>query len=110
MISFLPQTWSPPVLTVSAHDNRGLDEMWDKIVEHRRIMLETGGFWARRGDQAVSWMQDMLRERMWAALMGKPAVAQRMSEIEGEVRSGKRAAGHAVEELVALAGIEVGAG
>ena len=104
------QTWSPPVLTVSAHDNRGLDELWDKIVEHRRIMLETGGFWARRGDQAVSWMQDMLRERMWAALMGKPAVAQRMSEIEGEVRSGKRAAGHAVEELVALAGIEVGAG
>ncbi len=100
------QAWSPPVLTISAQDNSGLHELWERILDHRRIMLDTGGFWARRGDQAVTWMQAMLHERLWAALMGKPAVALRLGEIEGEVRSGKRAPGHAVDELVALAGIE----
>ena len=100
------QSWTPPVLTVSARDNRGLVELWDKVLDHRRLMLETGAFWSRRGDQAVTWMQDMLHERLWAALMRRPAVAARLAEIESEVRSGKRAPGHAVDELVALAGIE----
>jgi LAO/AO transport system kinase len=106
IVSQPDQAWAPPVLTVSAQDNRGLYELWDKILDHRRMMLETGGFWTRRGDQAVAWMQDMLHERLWAAVMRRPAVARRLAEIESEVRSGKRAAGHAVEELVALTGIE----
>ncbi len=100
------QAWTPPVLTISAHDNRGLHELWDRVLDQRRIMLETGGFWTRRGEQAVEWMQAMLHERLWSALMAKPAVAARLAEIEAEVRRGARAPGHAVEEVVRLAGLE----
>ncbi|RTL73300.1 MAG: methylmalonyl Co-A mutase-associated GTPase MeaB [Hyphomicrobiales bacterium] len=100
------QVWTPPVITISAQDNRGLHELWDRVLEHRRIMLDTGGFWTRRGEQAVAWMQTMLHDRLWSALMTKPAVAARLPAIEDEVRRGVRAPGHAVEELAALAGLE----
>jgi LAO/AO transport system kinase len=45
--------WVPPVLTISAQDDRGLDELWAKILDHRERMTATGEFQARRGAQAV---------------------------------------------------------
>ncbi|MDX2202765.1 MAG: methylmalonyl Co-A mutase-associated GTPase MeaB [Hyphomicrobiaceae bacterium] len=100
------QAWTPPVLTISAQENRGLHQLWDRVLDHRRLMLGTGAFWARRGEQAVAWMQAMLHDRLWSALIARPAVAERLPAIEAEVRRGSRAPGHAVEELVALAGLE----
>lgn len=99
------QSWTPPVLTISAQDNTGLDDLWARVLEHRRIMLDTGAFHARRGQQAVEWMHALLQERMLSTLTAHSAVAKRMGEIEGEVRGGRRAPGHAVEELLGLVGL-----
>jgi len=97
--------WMPPVLTVSALENRGLDALWSKIVEHKAMMTASGAFAARRGAQAVAWMHDLLQERLLAALQGTPAVARRMAELEGEVRAGRRTPALAVAELVAMMGL-----
>src|SRR5690606_41037064 len=64
-------SWSPPVLTCSAIDNRGLDTLWDKIEEHKRIMTSTGTFLARRQTQAVTWMHDMLADRLMDEVRGQ---------------------------------------
>ena len=34
--------WSPPVLTVSAKENTGLDTLWQKIEEHRETLTQSG--------------------------------------------------------------------
>ncbi len=56
------------MLTISAGENRGLDALWEKIVEHKERMTASGEFAARRGAQAVAWMHDLLQERLLAAL------------------------------------------
>ncbi len=66
-------TWLPPVLTVSGLGNRGLKELWAKVLEHRKTMTETGAFEARRQSQAVSWMRDMLEDRLMGAFKSQPA-------------------------------------
>src|SRR5205823_4973228 len=78
----LSPSWAPPVLRVSAAENRGLDEMWAGIVEHRARLTATGELAGRRGAQAVAWMEELLREHMLAALEDDPDVARRRTEVE----------------------------
>ena len=94
-----------PVLTISARENRGLDALWAKIVEHKERMTASGEFATRRGSQAVAWMRDLLQERLFAALQADAAVARRMAELEDEVRAGARTPALAVGELVEMMGL-----
>ena len=98
-------TWFPPVITVSGRDNRGLTEMWDTVVEHRRKMTATGEFATRRQAQAVSWMRDMLEDHLMSALHANPRVAAALPAIEAEVAVGKLLPTLAVDRIMGLIGL-----
>jgi LAO/AO transport system kinase len=98
-------TWFPPVVTVSGLDNRGLKELWAKVLEHREKMMATGEFQSRRQAQAVSWMRDMLEGRLMAALKANPKVAAELPTIESSVRNGTLLPTLAVERIMAMVGI-----
>jgi LAO/AO transport system kinase len=97
--------WTPPVLTTSAQENRGLDELWARIVEHRRIMQTSGEFEARRGAQAVDWMRALLQERLQRILRADTEVQNRVQGLEHEVRAGRLTPALAAGQLVALMGV-----
>ena len=98
-------TWFPPVLTVSGRDNHGLKELWAKVLEHREKMTATGEFAARRQSQAVSWMRDMLEDRLMGALRANPKVAAELPSIEASVRNGTLLPTLAVERIMAMMGL-----
>jgi LAO/AO transport system kinase len=95
-------SWHPPVLTMSARDNTGLDVLWQKIEEHRRIMMGTGAFLARRQTQAVTWMHDMLADRLMDEVRGRPEIMEQLGQLEAEVRLGRVTPAMAVETVMAL--------
>ena len=97
--------WTPPVITISGLANLRLDALWQKIVEHRAKMRETGTFNTRRSEQQVTWMWSMLTERLMATLRDHPDIANRLPEIEKAVRDGRLAASFAVDEIGDLLGI-----
>jgi len=96
--------WSPPVITVSAHKNTGIDELWAKIEENRDKLTGSGEREARRQDQAVRWMHEMLEARLREQLRSDKTVRARMAALEKSVRSGRTAPALAVEEIIALMG------
>jgi LAO/AO transport system kinase len=98
-------TWFPPVLTVSGRDNRGLTELWAKVLEHRQKMSETGEFAKRRQVQAVSWMRDMLEDRLMSALKANPKVGAELPKIEASVRDGTLLPTLAVDQVMAMMGL-----
>jgi GTPase len=98
-------TWAPPVVTISGHENKGLDALWGKILEHRDKTKASGEFALRRQRQAVEWMRDMLSDRVMAGLKAMPKVAERLPVLEAEVRAGKLLPTLAVDELIILAGM-----
>ncbi|MEJ8473871.1 methylmalonyl Co-A mutase-associated GTPase MeaB [Roseibium algae] len=98
-------TWSPPVITMSGLANEGLDAMWDQVALHRDKMSATGEFQKRRADQQVSWMWDLLQQRMMEALTANARTADRLKSLEGQVRDGQTAVSVAVEEIADLIGI-----
>src|SRR6185312_12680635 len=82
-------TWFPPVVTVSGLDNRNK-------------MTATGEFQSRRQAQAVSWMRDMLENRLMAALKANPQIAAELPGIEASVRDGTLLPTLAVERIMAM--------
>ncbi len=92
--------WHPPVLTVSGRDNTGLDQLWSKIEDHARIMIGSGEREQRRQRQAVSWMRDMLTDRLLEIVRTLPDLQGRLPQIEAEVGAGRLAPSVAVEEIL----------
>jgi LAO/AO transport system kinase len=100
--------WSPVVLTVSARDNSGLDELWIKVEERHRALEASGALHARRAEQGVAWMREIFEQRLLAAFKGGKEVSRRWSEMEKKVRSGEITPTAAAEKLGRLAGIGEG--
>ena len=100
--------WSPVVLTVSARDNAGLDELWIKVEERHAALEASGALHARRAEQGVAWMREIFEQRLLAAFKGGKEVSRRWSEMEKKVRSGEITPTAAAEKLGRLAGIGEG--
>ena len=97
-------SWLPPVVTISGRDNLGLERLWEKIEEHRRIMIGTGEWEGRRRRQAVSMLRDMLAEGLMERLKATPGAAERLREVEARVAAGEMMAGIAVESVLDMLG------
>jgi LAO/AO transport system kinase len=98
-------TWTPTVITISGRENKSLDKLWDNILAHRKALTATGEFDERRQRQAVAWMRDMLSDRVMGAVQANAQVAQRLPQLEADVREGRLLPTLAVDEIMALAGI-----
>ncbi len=93
-------SWQPPVVTISGRDNLGLETLWTKIEEHRRIMAGTGEWEERRRRQAVATLRDMLAEGLMERLTATPGVAARLKTVEAEVAAGRMMPAFAVESVL----------
>ncbi len=96
--------WQVPVICISGLRNIGLDDMWRQMSEFREAMTLSGEWQARRREQAVGWMHDLIEDQMREALIGNPAVASRLKDLEAQVRSGALLATLAAEEIAEIAG------
>src|ERR1700756_417942 len=66
--------WRPPVLTMSALEGTGLEELWDTVERHRKVLSEAGEFEARRRAQQVDWTWQMVRDTVLDRMLSHPAV------------------------------------
>ena len=80
--------WQPPVVMTSALECTGIDVLWEKVLEHRRIFDDNGELQARRRDQMHSWMWSMVDRRVLAAVRSHPEVAALAATLEAEVLAG----------------------
>ena len=98
--------WQPAVLTLSARDNRGLDELWEKVKECHATLSESGVLDGRRADQATAWMREIFEQRLLAAFKGGRKAARQYQDIEDKVRARELTPAEGAEELAKLAGLK----
>jgi len=79
-------------LTYSALTGTGMDELWQKILEHRTAMNASGEFAARRREQQVKWMWSMLEAADDARLRSDAAIRRQSEKDRGR---GRRRTDHA---------------
>jgi LAO/AO transport system kinase len=93
--------WVPPVLTTSATDGDGLDELWQAVLRHRDVLSASGELDRRRRQQQVDWMWSMVRERLLDRLAAHQSLRSTRREVEREVREGRLTAALGAEALLA---------
>ncbi|MCG8446112.1 MAG: methylmalonyl Co-A mutase-associated GTPase MeaB [Hyphomicrobiales bacterium] len=77
--------WTPAVVTISGLNNRGLDLLWDRVIEHRTITSGTNAFETKRRAQSVRWMWSMIDDSLRQRLQADVHLRSILPEIEEAV-------------------------
>ncbi|HJQ84127.1 MAG TPA: methylmalonyl Co-A mutase-associated GTPase MeaB [Candidatus Binatia bacterium] len=94
--------WEPPVLTVSALEGRGMDQVWAVVEDHRRKL---GPALAdKRRDQQRAWFWSMIRDGLERQFLARDDVARLLPEMEDAVASSALTPTEAARRLLALLG------
>ncbi|MFJ5992026.1 methylmalonyl Co-A mutase-associated GTPase MeaB [Lentzea sp. NPDC092896] len=92
--------WHPPVLTCSGLTGAGLDELWSRVMEHRRILEDAGELDERRRRQQVEWTWMMVHDELWRQVRESTAVRSLAPSLEEKVRLGELTATLAAEQIL----------
>ncbi|MGK5626950.1 methylmalonyl Co-A mutase-associated GTPase MeaB [Streptomyces sp. URMC 123] len=92
--------WNPPVLTCSAREGRGLEEIWERIERHRSVLTARGALDEKRRAQQVDWTWSMVHDQLLGQLRDHPEVRRLTPALEDEVRAGTLTATLAAQRIL----------
>jgi LAO/AO transport system kinase len=102
--------WTPPVLSCSAREGTGLDTVWERLEQHRKVLDGSGRLRTKRSDQQVDWTWSMVTDQLLDRLRSHPGVRLLAPALEQAVREGTLTATLAAERIVEALDLPPGAG
>jgi LAO/AO transport system kinase len=96
--------WQPPVLTCSAQEGKGLDEVWAQVLKHRAAVdLE-----AKRRQQLIGWTWAMVQDALLAQVRESGAVRELTPKVEAQVLAGELTPALAAQQILEALGSQAG--
>ena len=80
--------WSPPVLTCSARELTGIEEIWAVVVKHRETMTLSRELEQNRRSQALAWMWSLVEEGLKHRFNHHPEVQRQLPQLSRQVENG----------------------
>ncbi len=102
ILSPVSPNWQPPVLTVSATENRGIKGLWAEVQRHNETMKTSGEHHDRRQNQQVEWLASLIDTLVLDRFFATPAVRAALPRLQDAVREGKIIPAAAAEEILNL--------
>lgn len=100
LISSDPTARRPPVLTSSSYTGKGLDEVWQAVLEHRAYLKDHGGLAHRRAKQQIEWLWSLVEGEVLDGVHNSPRVRTLRPGIEAEIAANELSALEGAEDLV----------
>jgi LAO/AO transport system kinase len=88
------------VLTCSALETGGIEEIWRTVLAHREVFLRSGELDEKRRQQAVAWMWSLVDEGLKGRFARHPGVRKHLPHVLREVEGGRLAPTAAAERLL----------
>ncbi|CAI9405418.1 methylmalonyl Co-A mutase-associated GTPase MeaB [Nocardioides sp. T2.26MG-1] len=92
--------WAPPVVTCSALDDIGVDEVWARVLAHREH-LGADGLAHKRALQQLDFTWALVRDELEQRLRHSPGVREIREELRDAVLSGELPATVAADRILA---------
>ena len=80
--------WKPPVVTCSAIQGHGVEELLRLVDDYESKTRASGYFELRRQDQAIRWMHETIVQEMKDRFYADDDVLEMISDVESGVRAG----------------------
>jgi LAO/AO transport system kinase len=94
--------WVTRVMQISALKNQGIDAFWASVEEFHRKRRASGEFDARRKQQALAWMWDIVNARLHADFRAHAAVRRALPHTIRDVTEARVAPSSAARALLDL--------
>ncbi len=94
--------WMPPVLTCSAVEMTGIDEIWETVHRHRDKFMKAGEFAEKRRRQALDWLWTLVEEGLKERFRRHPGVREELPTLSREVERGTTSPTVAAGRLLTL--------
>ena len=91
---------NPKVLTCSAIEQTGIDEIWKLILENQKLTKKNQFFNQKRKEQSLFWLHEQIGNGLKDIFYKNAKIKKRLEEIEKEVLEGKRNSFSAADELL----------
>jgi LAO/AO transport system kinase len=92
--------WIPRVLTCSAREGTGLDNIWEAILEYTLMTRENGFFQENRDQQAKNWMYEFIHEALKRDFYSAPEIKSRIQKLEKKVMNRELSSFHAARQIM----------
>ncbi|MBL7111812.1 MAG: methylmalonyl Co-A mutase-associated GTPase MeaB [Bacteroidales bacterium] len=92
--------WIPKVLTCSALEGKGLDDIWEAILEYAHLTKENGFFQENRNQQAKNWMYEFIHESLTLDFYSVPEIKSRIKGLEKKVMNRELSSFHAAKQIM----------
>lgn len=100
LISSDPHARRPPVLTSSALTGKGLDDVWQAVLDHRAHLESHGGLEPRRARQQIDWLWSLVEGEILDGVRHSPRVRALRGGIEAAIAGNELSAVEGAEDLV----------
>ncbi len=93
--------WRTRAMLASSLESRGIQEVWQTILEHHELMRSSGNFEERRRGQSRAWLRKLLEEGIDRAFRQQPGMAEAIAREEQAVADQKTTPAAAARTLLA---------
>jgi len=97
-----PSKWLPKVVTCSAVNNNGLDEIWDIVNSYCKVTSTNGFFDYKRHQQAKYWMHQTINNQLKERFYRNPEIEKQVDKFESDVLNDKISSFVAAKRLLEI--------
>ena len=83
------ENWVTEVLTVSALENMGMEEIWQKLVKFESLSKKSNHFERNRSDQLINWFETELHFLLNHHLMKTKGIQDNVKTMKNKIRKGE---------------------
>lgn len=94
--------WYPQVVSCSALNRTGMEEIWTLVEKFWKQMQENGFWEQQRKEQSVHWLAESIREQLDGLFYQHPIVKEALSPMQDAVLAGQLSPFAAADQLISL--------
>ena len=99
--------WEVPVLTCSAMEEKGISDIWGKIVDYQNLTEENGFFHKNRARQTLQWFDQNINQLLEDHFISRIKEQLNLEQLKDDVAQGKTSINHALAAVrLALTNLE----
>lgn len=105
MFSLFPSKesqWNPRAMHCSSQENRGIDQLWETLMEYKKLTQSSGYFEQKRTHQNIAWYQELQQEQLGRFLRTHPKLTTALDHIQAEMIAKKHSPLEASKQLEKL--------
>lgn len=100
LMSVKSSGWTPPVLTSSAQNKTGIDQIWKMILSFKDTTTQSGHFESNRKLQSIKWFNDTFQQLLHADPFLFPPVKNAHEELTNQISGQQISPQEAAKELL----------